>query len=79
MKTHILRPWTDCVKLHDDVESGALTESTFAIDLGAVHAREPDVPAVYREPEAFFRATYLTAELRKLRKISLPVPLWYRA
>jgi len=66
MNTHVLRPWTDCVKLHDDVESGALTESTFAIDLGAVAAGDPDAPAVYRDPAAFFRATYLTAELRKL-------------
>ncbi len=66
MNTHILRPWTDCVKLHDDVETGALTESTFAIDLGAVAAGDPDIPAVYRDPAAFFRATYLTAELRKL-------------
>ena len=66
MNTHILRPWTDCVKLHDDVETGELTQSTFAIDLGAVAVGDKNVPAVYREPEAFFRATYLTAELRKL-------------
>ncbi len=61
-----LRPWTDMVKLHPDVESGALTEATFAIDLGAIAAGDPEVPAVYRDPEAFFRATYLTADLRKL-------------
>jgi hypothetical protein len=66
MSTHILRPWTDCVKLHDDVITGALTESTFAIDLGAVAAGDADVPAVYRDPRAFFRATYFTTELLKL-------------
>ncbi len=62
----MLRPWTDLVKLHPDVESGALTEATFAIDLGAIAANDPDTPIVNRDPEAFFRATYLTSDLRKL-------------
>ena len=61
-----LRPWTELVKLNPDVESGALTEATFAIDLGAIAEGDPNVPPVYRDPEAFFRATYLTADLRKL-------------
>jgi hypothetical protein len=60
------RPWTDLVKLHPDVEAGALTEAVFAIDLGAIAANDPNVPVVNRDPEAFFRATYLTADLRKL-------------
>lgn len=38
----------------------------FAIDLGAMVANDPNVPVVNRDPEAFFRATYLTADLRKL-------------
>jgi len=66
MSTHTLRPWTDLVKLHPDVEEGALTEAVFAIDLGAIAANDPNVPLVYRDPEAFFRVTYLTADLRKL-------------
>ncbi|MGB9610525.1 MAG: ATP-binding protein, partial [Bryobacteraceae bacterium] len=66
MSTSTLRPWTDTVKLHPDVESGALTEAVFAIDLGAIAAGDPNVPVVNRDPEAFFRATYLTADLRKL-------------
>ncbi|MHC5055013.1 MAG: ATP-binding protein [Planctomycetota bacterium] len=66
MSTKKLRPWTDIVKLHPDVEAGALTESVFAIDLGAIAANDENVPLVNRDPEAFFRATYLTAELRKL-------------
>ncbi|MGC8761966.1 MAG: ATP-binding protein, partial [Bryobacteraceae bacterium] len=66
MSTRTLRPWTDTVKLHPDVESGALTEAVFAIDLGAIAAGDPNVPVVNRDPEAFFRATYLTADLRKL-------------
>lgn len=66
MNTHVLRPWADVVKLHPDVETGVLTEAVFAIDLGAIAANDPNVPVVNRDPEAFFRATYLTADLRKL-------------
>ncbi len=66
MSTHTLRPWTDLVKLHPDVEAGALTEAVFAIDLGAIAANDPNVPVVNRDPETFFRATYLTADLQKL-------------
>jgi predicted AAA+ superfamily ATPase len=66
LSTRALRPWTDLVKLHPDVEGGALTEAVFAIDLGAIAAGDPNVPVVNRDPEAFFRATYLTADLRRL-------------
>jgi len=66
MSTRTLRPWTELVKLHPDVEAGALTEAVFAIDLGAIAAGDPNVPVVNRDAEAFFRATYLTADLRKL-------------
>jgi len=66
VNTHALRPWTDLVKLHPDVEAGSLTEAVFAIDLGAIAANDPNVPVVNRDPEAFFQATYLTADLRKL-------------
>ena len=57
MSTHALRPWTDLVKLHPDVEAGSLTEALFAIDLGAIAAGDPNAPVVNRDPEAFFRAT----------------------
>lgn len=66
MSTRALRPWTDLVKLHPDVEAGALTEAVFAIDLGAIAAGDSNVPVVNRDPEAFFRATYLTSDLQKL-------------
>jgi len=66
MSTHALRPWTELVRLHPDVESGELTEALFAIDLGAIAAGDPNVPVVNRDPEAFFRATYLTADLRRI-------------
>jgi predicted AAA+ superfamily ATPase len=66
--TKSLRPWTELAKLHPDVESGTLTEAVFAIDLGAIAEGDPNVPAVNRDPAAFFRATYLTADLRRLLK-----------
>lgn len=66
MSTQALRPWTDLVKLDPDVEAGALTEAVFAIDLGAIAANDPNVPVVNRDPDAFFRATYLTTDLRRL-------------
>ena len=71
MSTHTLRPWTDLVKLHPDVEAGALTEAVFAIDLGAIAAGDPNVPVVNRDPEAFFRGTYLTTDLQKLLEETL--------
>lgn len=66
MSTRALRPWTDLVKLHPDVEAGVLTEAIFAIDLGAITAGDPNVPVVNRDPEAFVRVMYLTAGLQKL-------------
>src|SRR3989337_2741842 len=66
MTVYNLKPWTDLVKLHPDVEAGSLTEAVFAIDLGAIAAGDPNVPVVNRDPEAFFRATYLTVDLQKL-------------
>ena len=41
MSTTTLHPWTDLVKLHPDVESGALTEAVFAIGLGTITAKCP--------------------------------------
>lgn len=64
MSIHTLKPWTELVTLHPDVESGKLAESVFAIDLGAIASDDKEIPPVYREPEAFFAATYLTADLR---------------
>jgi hypothetical protein len=66
MTTRQLRPWSQVVHLHPDVDAGNLTEAVFAIDLGALAAGDPNVPAVYRDPESFFRATYLTADMRTL-------------
>ncbi len=66
MTTHQLRPWSQIVYLHPDVESGNTALATYAIDLGALVRGESGVPAVYRQPSAFFAATYLTGGLQRL-------------
>jgi len=66
MSIHTLKPWTELVKLHPDVESGSLAEAVFAIDLGAIATGDPTTPKVYRDPDAFFAATYVTTDLRRM-------------
>ena len=61
-----LRPWSQVVKLHPDVASGQTATATYAIDLGALVAGDQNVPKVYREAEAFFRATYPTSNMVSL-------------
>ena len=43
MSTYALKPWTDVVRLHPDVENDALSEAMFAIDLGAIAANDPGI------------------------------------
>jgi len=66
MAPSALRPWTDVVTLHSDVLSEDFSEDIFALDLGPLADSNPRVPAVYRDPEQFFRASYLTSGLRSL-------------
>ena len=73
-----LRPWLECVELHPDVLSDEFSEDVFALDLGALSdhltgadaglpaAKLPRVPAVYRDADSFFAASYLTGGLRSL-------------
>jgi len=66
MTVHTLRPWSQAVHLHPDVEAGDTAVATYAIDLGALVAGDRNVPRVYRRPDAFFAATHLTGGLRRL-------------
>ncbi len=66
MSIHSLKPWTELVKLHADVESGSLAEAVFAIDLGAIATGDKTTPKVYLDPDAFFAATYITTDLQLL-------------
>src|SRR4030042_3106980 len=61
-----IKPWLDVVSLHADVLSENFSEDIFALDLGPLADANPNVPAVYRDPEQFYRASYLTNGLRLL-------------
>lgn len=61
-----IKPWIEVMSLHSDVVSDDFSEDIFALDLGPLADANPNVPAVYRDPEHFFRASYLTAGLNGL-------------
>lgn len=61
-----IKPWLEVVSLHSDVISENFSEDIFALDLGPLADGNPNVPAVYKDPEQFFRASYLTNGLRLL-------------
>lgn len=61
-----IKPWIEVVSLHSDVLSEDFSEDIFALDLGPLADGNPNVPAVYRDPEHFFRASYLTTGLKGL-------------
>lgn len=61
-----LRPWTQCVRLNQDVESGNTAIAAYAIDLGGVIGGDKNIPKIYREADSFFRATYPTNSMRRL-------------
>src|SRR2546428_8717386 len=66
MSRATIKPWVEVVTLHPDVISENFSEDIFALDLGPLADGNPNVPAVYRDPEHFFRASYLTKGLRSL-------------
>ena len=61
-----IKPWIEVAALHPDMVSENLSEDIFALDLGPLGDGKPSVPAVYRDPELFFRVSYLTKGLRSL-------------
>ncbi len=65
MKNEI-KPWTQVVRLHPDVESESTAIATYAIDLGALVEKDPSVPPTYKDAYSFFRATHLTSSMRRL-------------
>lgn len=66
MGTIRLRPWTEVVRLHPDVEAGDTAVATYAIDLGALAVGDPNIPACYRDALSFFRVTHPTSGLRRV-------------
>jgi predicted AAA+ superfamily ATPase len=66
MRPTNIKPWVEVVTLHPDVISEDFSEDIFALDLGPLADGQPNVPAVYREAEQFFRASNITKGLRLL-------------
>ena len=74
------RSWLECVELHPDVLSEEFSEDVFALDLGTLSdyligtdlglpaSELPRIPAVYRDADSFFAASYLTNGLQSLLK-----------
>ena len=59
-----LKPWRQVVTPHPDVASGRYEQAEFAADLWQAHLGEGT--AEYRDPEEFYRRTYLTESLRRM-------------
>lgn len=59
-----LQPWWELSDPHEDVRSGELPESVFAIDLGAVI--NGNAPPVYQNPVDFYDKTHITQVLEDL-------------
>src|SRR6266705_2019220 len=66
MSATTIKPWVESVILHPDVLSSDFSEDIFALDMGPLADGNKQVPAVYRDPEHFFRASYLTTGLKSL-------------
>lgn len=60
------KTWLEVVTLHPDVLSENFSEDIFALDLGPLSDKLPTVPAVYRDPEHFFKSSYITSGLKSL-------------
>lgn len=71
MTSVVIKPWIEVVTLHPDVLSEEFSEDIFALDLGPLADGNPNVAAVYKDPEHFFRASYLTSGLKSLLKDTL--------
>ena len=64
MTAHRLTPWREVVTPHPDVASGRYQQAEFAADLWQVHLGQG--AEEYRQPEEFFRRTFLTESLTRL-------------
>lgn len=59
-----MRPFYHVADLHEDIKAGRLTLDVFGADLWAVYTgRAPDE---YKDPDLFFKRTYLTEGLKQL-------------
>ena len=59
-----LKPWREIITPHEDVASGKYMQAEFAADLAQVYRGEGSDE--YRDPQEFYRRTFITVGLRKL-------------
>lgn len=64
--TQSIKPWYAVAIPHEDIRAGRLEEAVFAANVWAVV--QGTAPAVYLDPEQFFRKTYMTAGLATVLK-----------
>ncbi|MEM3698803.1 MAG: hypothetical protein QW672_02985, partial [Archaeoglobaceae archaeon] len=67
-KVKLMKPFTQIVRPHDDILEGRLTMDVFAADIWQVAFG--NAPPEYRNPELFFRKTYLTKGLKNLIEVA---------
>src|ERR1035437_2938760 len=63
-KAMTLKPWRELIQPHKDVLDGTFKQSEFAADLTQVH--NGTASEEYKNPEKFFRRTYITEGMRLL-------------
>jgi hypothetical protein len=66
MSTATIKSWVESVTLHPDVVSPNFSEDIFALDLGPLADGNQSVPAAYRDPGQFFRASYIGQIIRAI-------------
>ncbi|MCS7166809.1 MAG: DUF499 domain-containing protein [Gemmatales bacterium] len=64
-----MKPWIQVITPHKDIRTGRLDEGVYAADLSDVVGDRG--PLEYRDPQSFFRKTYLTQGLVKLLSLVL--------
>lgn len=62
----VLPAWNRVVTPHNDIIQGQLSMDTYAVNLSKVVRGDNSVRPIYHDARAFFEATYLTTELRRI-------------
>lgn len=60
--------WNRVVEPHEDIVQGQLSMDTYAVNLAQLVQGDSRMRRVYRDPQMFFEATYLTTGLRYILK-----------
>lgn len=61
-----LPPWTQVALPHDDVRDEHAVRAEYAVNLGRIDRGDAKLAKSYSDPRAFFAATYMTHDLKRL-------------